>query len=67
MSVIDDLLASLPQDPVALRDVRVGAFWTVVWTERGAMDGQGQAGPQRQAFAGPRRHGHRRRSPSMRR
>lgn len=44
MSVIDDLLASLPQDPFALRDVRVGAFWTVVWTERGALDGQGQAG-----------------------
>jgi uncharacterized protein (DUF4213/DUF364 family) len=36
MKVIDDLLASLPSEAVALRDVRVGPFWTVVWTERGA-------------------------------
>lgn len=36
MSIADDLLASLPAEPVALRDVRVGPFWTVVWTERGA-------------------------------
>jgi uncharacterized protein (DUF4213/DUF364 family) len=45
MSVIDDLLASLPLEQVALRDVRVGPFWTVVWTERGA----GLASTQRDA------------------
>lgn len=36
MSVIDGLLESLPSLPTALRDVRVGPFWTVVWTEHGA-------------------------------
>ncbi len=36
MSVIDDLLALLPEERVAVRDVRIGLFWTVVWTERGA-------------------------------
>lgn len=36
MSVIDDLLALLPEERVAVRDVRIGPFWTVVWTERGA-------------------------------
>jgi uncharacterized protein (DUF4213/DUF364 family) len=36
MSILDDLLASLPAGEVALRDVRIGPFWTVVWTERGA-------------------------------
>ncbi len=36
MGFIDDLLASLPAEPVAVRDVRVGPFWTVVWTERAA-------------------------------
>ncbi|MGQ9599909.1 MAG: Rossmann-like domain-containing protein [Anaerolineae bacterium] len=36
MSVVDDLLALLPIERVAVRDVRIGAFWTVVWTERGA-------------------------------
>lgn len=36
MGVIDDLLACLPTNPVALREVRIGAFWTVVWSERGA-------------------------------
>lgn len=36
MSVIDDLLALLPEERVGVRDVRIGPFWTVVWTERGA-------------------------------
>jgi hypothetical protein len=36
MSVIDDLLALLPPEAIALRDVRIGPFWTVVCTERGA-------------------------------
>jgi len=45
MGMIDDLLASLPAEPVALRDVRIGVFWTVVWTERGA----GLASTQRDA------------------
>jgi uncharacterized protein (DUF4213/DUF364 family) len=36
MSLIDDLLAWMPAGDVAIRDVRVGAFWTVVWTEQGA-------------------------------
>ena len=51
MSVVDDLLAGLPQVEVALRDVRVGPFWTVVWTERGA----GLASTQRDAHTP---HGH---------
>ena len=51
MSVIDDLLASLPTEEVALRDVRVGPFWTAVWTERGA----GLASTQRDAHTP---HGH---------
>jgi len=41
----------LPAEPVALRDVRVGPFWTVVWTERGA----GLASTQRDAHTP---HGH---------
>jgi uncharacterized protein (DUF4213/DUF364 family) len=51
MTVIDDLLASLPPGKVALWDVRVGPFWTVVWTERGA----GLASTQRDAHTP---HGH---------
>jgi uncharacterized protein (DUF4213/DUF364 family) len=51
MSIIDDLLARLPTEPVALREVRVGPFWTVVWTERGA----GLASTQRDAHTP---HGH---------
>ena len=51
MKVIDDLLASLPPQEAALRDVRVGPFWTVVWTERGA----GLASTQRDARTP---HGH---------
>jgi uncharacterized protein (DUF4213/DUF364 family) len=45
MSVLDALLATLPDERVALRDVRIGPFWTVVWTERGA----GLASTQRDA------------------
>jgi uncharacterized protein (DUF4213/DUF364 family) len=51
MSVLDDLLATLPPGPIALRDVRVGPFWTAVWTERGA----GLASTQRDAHTP---HGH---------
>lgn len=51
MSVIKDLIASLPEEKTALRDVRVGAFWTVVWTERGA----GLASTQRDTHTP---HGH---------
>jgi hypothetical protein len=51
MSIIDDLLGSLPADAVALRDVRIGAFWTVVWTALGA----GLASTQRDAHTP---HGH---------
>jgi hypothetical protein len=36
MSIVDDLLDSLPQESIGLRDVRVGPFWTLVWTESGA-------------------------------
>jgi uncharacterized protein (DUF4213/DUF364 family) len=49
--VIDDLLADLPDDKVSLLDVRVGPFWTVVWTELGA----GLASTQRDAHTP---HGH---------
>jgi uncharacterized protein (DUF4213/DUF364 family) len=52
VSVLDDLLALLPAEEIALRDVRVGPFWTVVWTERGA----GLASTQRDAHTP---HGHR--------
>jgi uncharacterized protein (DUF4213/DUF364 family) len=51
MKVIDDLLASLPAQEAEVRDVRVGPFWTVVWTERGA----GLASTQRDAHTP---HGH---------
>jgi uncharacterized protein (DUF4213/DUF364 family) len=51
VSIVGDLLASLPPGHVALRDVRVGPFWTVVWTERGA----GLASTQRDAHTP---HGH---------
>lgn len=47
VGVIDDLLASLPVEPVTVREVRIGAFWTVVWTERGA----GLAATQRDTSA----------------
>jgi uncharacterized protein len=36
MNLIDDLLLAIPQEEVGVRDVRVGPFWTVVWTQRGA-------------------------------
>jgi uncharacterized protein (DUF4213/DUF364 family) len=45
VKVIDELLDRIPRERVALRDVRVGPFWTVVWTERGA----GLASTQRDA------------------
>jgi uncharacterized protein (DUF4213/DUF364 family) len=51
VSVIDDLLSLLPAENTSLRDVRVGPFWTVVWTERGA----GLASTQRDAYTP---HGH---------
>ncbi len=51
MSILDDLLASLPPEETALRDVRIGPFWTVVWTDRGA----GLASTQRDAHTP---HGH---------
>ena len=50
-SIVDDLLASLPAGDIPVRDVRVGPFWTVVWTERGA----GLASTQRDAHTP---HGH---------
>lgn len=45
-NIIDDLLASLPAAGIPVRDVRVGPFWTVVWTERGA----GLASTQRDGY-----------------
>ncbi len=36
MGVLDDLLALLPEEPIPVHQVRIGAFWTVVWTGRGA-------------------------------
>lgn len=36
MSVVQDLLASLPTEAVALRQVCIGPFWTVVSAARGA-------------------------------
>jgi uncharacterized protein (DUF4213/DUF364 family) len=45
MSLVDDLLLTIPQEEVGVRDVRVGPFWTVVWTGRGA----GLASTQRDA------------------
>jgi uncharacterized protein (DUF4213/DUF364 family) len=45
MNVIDDLLLTVPQQEISLRDVRVGPFWTVVWTAQGA----GLASTQRDA------------------
>ena len=50
-NIIDDLLASLPRGTVPVHDVRVGPFWTVVWTEQGA----GLASTQRDAHTP---HGH---------
>jgi uncharacterized protein (DUF4213/DUF364 family) len=51
MSIIDDLLTVVPARRVSLLDVRVGPFWTVVWTEQGA----GLASTQRDAHTP---HGH---------
>ncbi|MGD2207571.1 MAG: DUF364 domain-containing protein [Anaerolineae bacterium] len=51
MNIIDDLLASLPDEEIALHEVRVGPFWTLVWTARGA----GLASTQRDAHTP---HGH---------
>jgi uncharacterized protein (DUF4213/DUF364 family) len=51
VNIVEDLLASLPQDGVELRDARVGPFWTLVWTELGA----GLASTQRDAHTP---HGH---------
>jgi hypothetical protein len=51
VSLVDDLLLALPQEAVGVRDVRVGPFWTVVWTERGA----GLSSTQRDAHTP---HGH---------
>jgi uncharacterized protein len=45
VSLVDNLLSSLPLAPVKLRDVRIGPFWTIVWTDRGA----GLASTQRDA------------------
>jgi uncharacterized protein (DUF4213/DUF364 family) len=36
MNIIDELLLALPQQEIGVRDVRVGPFWTVAWTARGA-------------------------------
>lgn len=47
MTAIDALLASLPPGEIPVRDARVGAFWTVVWTGRGA----GLASTQRDTHA----------------
>lgn len=35
MGVLEDLLASLPPEETPPRDLCIGAFWTVVWGERG--------------------------------
>jgi uncharacterized protein (DUF4213/DUF364 family) len=45
MNVIDDLLLAIPQEETSVRDVRVGPFWTLVWSMRGA----GLASTQRDA------------------
>jgi uncharacterized protein (DUF4213/DUF364 family) len=45
VNIIDDLLLAVPQEEIGVRDVRVGPFWTVVWTARGA----GLASTQRDA------------------
>jgi uncharacterized protein (DUF4213/DUF364 family) len=45
VTIIDDLLLALPHQEISVRDARVGPFWTVVWTERGA----GLASTQRDA------------------
>jgi uncharacterized protein (DUF4213/DUF364 family) len=45
MNVIDDLLLAIPQEETSVCDVRVGPFWTLVWTMRGA----GLASTQRDA------------------
>ena len=36
MSIIGDLLSTLPRQPVPVRDVTIGAFWTLVNTSEGA-------------------------------
>jgi uncharacterized protein (DUF4213/DUF364 family) len=45
VNVVDELLLAIPQEEVRVRDVRVGPFWTVVWTAAGA----GLASTQRDA------------------
>lgn len=49
--IIHDLLATLPADELAVEDARLGPYWTVVSTERGA----GLAATQRDAHTP---HGH---------
>lgn len=51
MNIVEDLLATLPQDSIGLRNVRVGPFWTLVWTDLGA----GLASTQRDTHTP---HGH---------
>jgi uncharacterized protein (DUF4213/DUF364 family) len=51
MPILDDLLSALPPRQVALREVRIGAFWTLVWSEQGA----GLASTQRESHAPHRR------------
>jgi len=36
MSITENLLSNLPGRPVPVRDVRIGPFWTLVWTAAGA-------------------------------
>ncbi len=45
MNIIDDLLLAIPQEEIALREVAIGPFWTVVWSALGA----GLASTQRDA------------------
>jgi hypothetical protein len=33
VTIIDDLLLAVSQEGVGVRDVPVGPFWTVVWTD----------------------------------
>ncbi|MGQ9586114.1 MAG: Rossmann-like domain-containing protein [Anaerolineae bacterium] len=47
MQVLEDLLASLPEEHTPPKDVCVGAFWTVVWGRRGC----GLASTQREGEA----------------
>ena len=36
MSITENLLSNLPGRPVPVHDVRIGPFWTLVWTAAGA-------------------------------